>query len=180
MRCLTVFLLLLLTAPVSAGERSLIKNGDFENVNDHGFPRDWVSAQHAGGRAFEFTTDEDKPHKGERSMRVRRTKPQVWGLTEQIIDGTDLVGKTLTFSLAARSEEVGEQGATIYLSAFSGTMLLSTADVRIHGTEDWREHTLTLEIPERTTRLRVGVTLEDAGTVWIDAAKLVVVKADKT
>jgi len=176
MRRRPVSLLLLLAIPTLLQAASLIRNGDFENVADSGQPRHWVSAQHAGGKAYEFVSTTDSVHKGERSMMIRRFKPQIWGLTEQIIDAEALVGKTLEFSIAARAEQVGESGAALYLSAFSGSSLITQQDLRLVGDQDWKKHTLRLEIPEGTTKVRVGVSLDDAGTVWIDDARLIVVK----
>ena len=170
-------LLLLAASPGLLHAASLIKNGDFENVGDNGQPRHWVSAQHAGGRAYEFVSVTDQVRKGERGMMIRRVKEQIWGLTEQIIAADELVGKTLEFSIAART--AGEAGAALYISAFSDAAMITQSEVRLVGDQEWKKHTLRLDVPEGTSRVRVGVSLDDAGTVWIDDAKLVVAKRAK-
>jgi hypothetical protein len=174
--------LLLLTAcvVVSAKETSLIRNGGFENLDDHDYPRHWVSAQHAGVRAYEFRADAREPHAGEHSMRMHRTQPQVWGITEQIIDCRPHIGRTLEFSLALRAAAVDGRGARVYLGAYAESMLLDEARTEpLRGDFDWQSYTLVLTIPEKCTDLRVGVSLNGGGTVWMDSARLVARKPDR-
>ena len=157
-----------------ATESNLLKNGQFENLNDRGGAENWTKSQHAGVRAYRFDVVEDQAHGGKRSLNLRRLKQQVWGMTEQQLPVTaDMVGKTVEFEVWVRSEKVGKKGFVIWLSASSGPLLLqSVKSDRIGGDHDWTRYALHLEIPEFTTRLAVAVTLEDEGAIWIDDASL--------
>jgi hypothetical protein len=176
---LSALILLGCALGVGAKDKSLIRNGSFENLDESGFPRHWTSAQHGGVPAYEFKGDSKRVHHGEHSLRVRRTQPQVWGIAEQIIDGEKFIGKTLVFTLSLRSEGVGKKGASVYATAFIDGMLLERSkSEKIRGDSDWNTYELRLTVPEETNFIRVGVSLDDAGTIWIDDAKLVVAKHD--
>lgn len=175
MRRILPLLLLACCLDVAAKDKSLIRNGSFENVDDHAYPRYWVSAQHAGVRAYDFRVDTEHAHAGEHSMRIRRFEKQVWGITEQIIPCAPHIGKTLEFTLALRTSGVDGRGARIYLGAFAEYMQLEESRTEpLLGDLDWREYKLSLTIPQKCTALRVGVSLNGAGTVWMDDASLVV------
>ncbi len=160
-----------------ATESSLLKNGQFEELNGRGGAANWINKQHAGVRAYRFEVVEDQAHGGKRSLMLRRMTKQVWGKTEQLLPVTpDLIGKTVEFEVWVRSDKVGKKGFLIWLGASARSLLLQhVKSDRIGGDSDWTRHALRLDIPEYTTQLVVAVTLEDEGTIWIDDAKLTVV-----
>lgn len=153
---------------------NLLKNGSFENLNARGSAADWINKQHAGVRAYDFSVVEDQAHDAKRSMMIRRLQKQVWGKAEQIVPvGAELAGKTVEFDVWMRGEQVGKKGYMIRVGAFAGSNLLDFAkSERYSGDSDWTKRSLRLNVPEFTSQLVVAVTLEDAGTIWIDNARL--------
>jgi hypothetical protein len=156
---------------------NLLKNGDFEALNPRGGAAHWINKQHAGVRAYDFRVVEEGVHGDKRSMMIRRLQKQVWGKTEQIVPvAAELAGKTVEFDVWMRGEQVGKKGYMIRVGAFAGSNLLDFAKSERHaGDSGWTKRSLRLTVPEFTSRLVVAVTLEDAGTIWIDDARLSVV-----
>ncbi|MBK6727969.1 MAG: carbohydrate binding domain-containing protein [Xanthomonadales bacterium] len=173
---LTIALLAVAVTAVAKPE-SLLRNGSFETANAKGKPEGWNFQQHAGVRAYDFTLD-DLAFEGKHSLRLTRLQKQVWGKVVQNIPANDLIGKTVEFSVRARGEAVGKRGFSVGLGGFAGsTMLQHVKSERVTGTSDWRKYTLRIEVPEGSSQVMVGVTLDDKGTVWIDDARLRVVKS---
>ena len=159
-------------------EHNLIKNGSFEHLPRRGLPEPWVAAQHAGPAAYRFTVDAEHAHSGKHSLRIHRFQPQVYGMAEQIIPADQLAGKTLRFTIWARSADVGPEGATAFLGAYeSSLMLQESRGAAITGNTDWTRFEMTIEVPPAATHIQAGIILHDAGTVWIDSAELVLVEA---
>lgn len=175
----TVLAIALLAVAVTAVAKpnSLLRNGSFETLDAKGKPEGWTFKQHAGVRAYEFALD-DSAIDGKRSMRVKRLQQQIWGQVEQNIPADDLIGKTVEFTVKARGEAVGKRGFRVGLGGFAGsTMLQHVKSERVIGTSDWHKYTLRIEVPEGSTQVMVGVTLDDEGTIWLDDARLRVVKS---
>ena len=182
--CLTLALCSTTTAtehamPDASGKAAnLLTNGDFERLGKRDLPERWITKQHAGQRAYEIIADPDRAHEGKYSLMIRRIREQVWGLTEQIVPAHDLAGQTARFSIWVRTADAGPQGATVYLGAYNGSLMLEEArSAPITGSNDWTRFELDLRVPEFTTHLQVGISLHDAGTAWIDNAELQVKRA---
>jgi hypothetical protein len=159
--------------------RNLLMNADFELTGKNDVPVRWIVKQHAGQRAYEVRADRVGPHHGEYSLRIHRFREQVWGLAEQIVPAFHLVGKTVRLRLWVRTDAVDNHGATVYLGAYNGSLMLQESrHSPITGSIDWTRYELELEVPSETTQLQAGLTLHGAGTVWIDSAELVEVDAN--
>ncbi|MBI2398835.1 MAG: hypothetical protein HYV17_13655 [Xanthomonadales bacterium] len=168
--------LLAAAGTIQAGADSLLQNGGFETIDAGDRPQGWAFKQHAGVRAYQFAVD-DEAFRGKRSMRITRLQKQVWGMVEQNVPASDLIGKTVEFTVRVRAADVGPRGFSVDLGGFAGsTMLQRVQSERITGDSDWTKVSLRLEVPEGSTQVMVGVTLNDAGSVWIDDARLRVVK----
>jgi len=48
----------------------------------------------------------------------------------------------------------------------------------IHGTTDWTEHSIVLDVPESATNIAFGIMLGGNGTVWFDDVSFEVVGND--
>lgn len=161
-----------------AASTNLLTNGDFERLGKRDMPERWITKQHAGQRGYEIVADKTIAHDGKNSLMIRRIREQVWGLTEQIISADPWIGKTMRFSVWVRTSEAGPQGATVYLGAYNGSMMMEEARSKpISGNSDWTRFELSLVVPQYATHLQVGISLHDAGTAWIDGAELVVADA---
>lgn len=157
---------------------NLLINSDFERIGKFGMPERWIIKQHAGVRAYTIAADQAHARGGEHSLKIHRRREQVWGLTEQIVPAFALVGKTVRFSVWVRSEDTGPRGAKVYLGAYDGSLMLQESrSAPITGNNDWTRFEQELVVPEYATHLQVGISLDDAGSAWIDDAELVVVDA---
>ena len=153
---------------------NLLANGDFERIGKRDMPDRWITKQHAGKRAYDIRGDRMRPHSGDFSLRIHRFDRQVWGLAEQIVPAFHLAGKSVRLRLWVRTDQVGPEGATVYLGAYNGSLMLQESrSVPITGDNDWTQHELTLAIPPETTQIQAGLSLHDAGTAWIDSAELI-------
>ncbi len=159
-----------------AASRSMLKNGDFEILNARGKPEHWAITQHAGVRAYEFRSDSEVRHDGKRSMMIRRTHPQVFGSIGQIVHDTGLVGATVRLDVWIRSEGVTKGHAVVRIDAANGPSYMERAEAKISGDNDWHRVRVELEIPQYTNVLQTTISLEGDGAVWVDDAKLVVLK----
>lgn len=52
-------------------------------------------------------------------------------------------------------------------------------DARVRGTQPWKRYDIELAIPANAERLRVGVMLEEQGTLWADDISLEIVPASR-
>jgi len=159
---------------------SLLANGSFETLNARGGPANWINKQHAGVRAYEFRVVDEHARADKHSLKLHRVKQQVWGKTEQLVPvAPAMAGKTVEFEVWVRSEKVGKKGFVTWLGASANATLLEHVKSEpVGGDNDWTKSSLRLEIPEYTTQLVVAVTLEDAGTIWIDDATLRVIDSE--
>lgn len=163
---------------VTESSANLLINSDFERIGKLGMPERWIVKQHAGVRAYTIAADTVHAHGGEHSLKIHRRREQVWGLTEQIVPAFALVGKTVRFRVWVRSEGTGPRGAKVYLGAYDGSLMLQESrSTPITGDNDWTRFEQVLVVPELTTHLQVGISLDDAGSAWIDDAELVVIDA---
>jgi hypothetical protein len=179
MRILSALLLIAAAFAAQGKDKSLLRNGSFEIVSDRGRPDGWVLKQHAGVRAYETSVVTDQAYKGKQSLRLTRINKQVWGKIEQFLDAKPLIGKTVEFKIAVRSENVGKKGFTVWIAGFEGSNALQISkSERVTGTTDWTVYTQRLEVPEYSRMLFVAVNLDDAGTLWLDDASLKIVDAD--
>lgn len=178
MRQSIALLLLCLASGASlAASRSMLKNGDFETLNAREKPENWAITQHAGVRAYEFRSDSEVKRGGKRSMMIRRTRPQVFGSIAQTVYDAGLVGATVRLDVWIRSEGVTNGHAVVRIDAANGPSYMERAEAKISGDKDWHRVRVELEIPQYTNVLHTSISLEGDGTVWVDDAKFVVLKA---
>ncbi len=158
-----------------------LMNPGFESVTPgaRGSPEGWAAQQHVGQTAYTFTIDRTTRHSGDASLRIRNTRPEVYGSITQRLPAAPHLGKTLRFSVWLRSEDVVAnvygKGATPLLQAFVGGSPAVSASFEvaaIAGTTEWVRREVVIEVPGATEWIEVGVMLTGSGTVWLDDAVL--------
>ena len=165
-----------------AGVRSLLvkpgfesdKPGEFSDVDG------WYMYQHAGEKSYDFVVDPAVAHGGARSMRIVNIGTQPYGSLAQDLPGAPFSGKTVRFSGWLKTRDTSDGGAALFIIADRGGAIAAyefMAGAEVKGSRDWQRYTITLAIPPSTSKVRVGVTLQGAGTAWFDDAELEIVTA---
>ena len=149
-----------------------VANAGFEEPGAPNRIPGWTLTQHAGVAAYEMTEDATTPFAGAASFRLRRTRPQVFGLLFQEVPIDPYAGKTLELSAMARTADVGPLGWVIYIDMPGGRETATP----LTGTTDWRAVRVRVKVPDGTHKISVGAMLLDGGTGWLDDVKLNVVE----
>lgn len=168
----TALLLALALAGTASAKEIRLKNAGFEEpATVHDPVGGWRASQHSGDDSYEFTTVGDVFAKGKRSFRLTRLKEQVFGSLDQSIAPAQLAGHKIEYRFQLRSEDVGPQGFHAYINfaAATGDLLQQIRGEDVTGTVDkWKTFTLTTTVPHDVQQVIIGLSLLDAGTVWID------------
>ncbi len=152
---------------------SVIVNPGFESPKPEAGARfdGWFTGQHAGPESYEFMIDEAVYHSGKQSMRIRNIGPEPYGLIDQPLPAEMLREKKVALSAWLKTEGTSGEGAGLTLRAMAGSVILAHNFMQenlVRGTQDWQRYTITLQIPEKTAKLEIGVMLQGKGTVWAD------------
>jgi hypothetical protein len=152
-----------------------------------GAPPGWWYIQHAGPTSFEFAIDDQGPKTGQRSLRIKRTGAEPFGLVFQFVNADRYRGKRvrLTARLRLDKVEVFGSGSLADISG-AGLMLRSQGgaenaldDMRdrpLRGTKGWTEARVEIDVPATANRVEFGAQLTGTGTLWATAFKLEVVE----
>lgn len=172
----TALLLALTLAGTATAKEIRLKNPGFEEpATVHDPVGGWRASQHSGEDSYEFTTVGDVFFKGKRSFRLTRIKDQVFGSLDQAVPAAPLAGHKIEFRFQLRAEDVGPQGfhAFINFTANTGDLLQQIRGEDVTGTVDkWKTFTVTTTVPHDVQNVILGLTLLDAGTVWVDEVSL--------
>ena len=147
---------------------NLLQNGDFEEGQSH-----WSTW--AGTKSYNVSTDAAAKKDGVKSLKIYNTTASASkGGVNQIIDGTNLIGKaikltqwlktdSLTGAIRIRTSYKDGSGNTI------GNMDVKTID--ISGTTNWNQQTYTINVPNNSNIKSITIEyLYDncTGTLWLD------------
>ncbi|MEP6483541.1 MAG: hypothetical protein ABJB01_03760 [Rudaea sp.] len=134
----------------------------------------WTLTHHAGVVGYKASLDTNDPAQGKSSLRFERIAPQVYGDMMVRPDLSKYAGKTIELSAMMKCADVGPKGWKLFLNANQpGTLAYSTG---MQGTTGWQRQSVRLKLPAQgASDVTVGVTLQDAGTGWMDDVHLQVV-----
>jgi len=149
-----------------------VANAGFEEPGAPNRIPGWTLSQHAGVAAYEMAEDATTPFAGLASFRMRRTRPQVFGLLFQEVPIDPYAGKTVELSAMARTADVGPLGWVLYIDVPGGRETAAP----LTGTTDWRAVRVRVKVPADTHQVSIGAMLLDSGTAWLDDVKLNVVE----
>ena len=112
---------------------------------------------------------------------IRRFREQVFGsITQMVNTDPDLVGATVRFEVWIRAEGVTGKGAVVLIDSANGTSYMERVDSeRITVTSNWKRVRVDMLVPTYTNNLRPSISLDGDGSIWIDDAKLTVLKRAK-
>jgi hypothetical protein len=189
---LTVFAVVLLSVnalllvSVAQAQETEPRNMSFEDPpmdTAGGRPPGWWFVQHAGETSFEFAIDDRVAKDGKRSLRIKRTGKQPFGLVLQKIRADRFRGKRVRLTAFLRLENVEAYGHGALREISGATLMLRSdgsgggafddmRDRPLRGTKPWTEVSVEISVPETATVVEFGATLSGSGTLWVDAVKL--------
>lgn len=151
-----------------------------------GPPPGWWFIQHAGPPSFEFALDDRIAKDGKKSLRIRRTGAQPFGLVSQRIGAEHYRGKRVRLTAFLRLDNVEAygggalrdmSGAVLMLrSQGGGAMVLDDMrDRPLRGTKPWTQVSVEIDVPPAAGSLEFAAMLSGTGTLWADDFKLEVV-----
>jgi hypothetical protein len=149
-------------------------NPSFEEPANGARAPGWFPTQHYGAtRDYEWAIDTDSASEGKASYRIKRLRPQAFGMIVQGVVINAHAGKTLELSAMMKTDEVGPEGWVLVVNVENRNAV--TQQVRSDpatGTHDFRQHNVRFKLPADAYELKIGVMLLDAGTGWVDDIKL--------
>ncbi|MBC7711208.1 MAG: hypothetical protein H7203_14195 [Rhizobacter sp.] len=163
-------------APAMATDIKLV-NASFEEPSNGPRTPGWSATQHYGPtRDFEWAVDTDVASDGKASYRIKRLRPQAFGMINQGAIVEAYKGKTLEYSAMMKTEDVGPEGWLLVVNIESRNALLEQVrSVPATGKHDFKRYSVRFKLPADIYELKLGVMLLDAGTGWVDDVKLRVV-----
>lgn len=183
MRPASVSLVLLLAAcatvaPEAPAPRAAsswpLRNAGFESAPRPGerCPAEWGCTMHADPDSFRFTLDTSSPAEGRRSLCIERVTPEPWAVAAQSVPAHALRGRKVRFSIAMRGEALAGPGAGpwVLVNGVSGLLLHQELVSKIGP--GWERRAIEIIVPPQAEALEVGATLQGAGRVCIDDARL--------
>ncbi|MGE5095685.1 MAG: hypothetical protein ACM3SO_11125 [Betaproteobacteria bacterium] len=161
--------------PPAAANNYPLRNAGFESPPRPGerCPAEWGCTMHADPDAFRFRLDDAAPAEGRRSLCIERVTAEPWAVASQSVPAQALRGRKVRFSIAMRGEGLAGPGAGPWLmvNGMSGGMLVHEERVAKIGPR-WERRAIELVVPAQAEALEVGATLQGAGRVCIDDARL--------
>ena len=150
-----------------------LANADFEQTAGDGSIPGWDISQHAGEKAYDVRIEAEGAFAGHASLRMTRTREQVYGSVTQRVPALPLAGKTVEFSAMLKTQDVGTRGWKLLINGDAPRALAYSEGLT--GTAGWQRQAVRMTVSPNVRNLTVGVTLLDGGTGWMDDTQLRVV-----
>jgi hypothetical protein len=154
-----------------------LANAGFETgeLSKSGRVEGWHFEQHAGPASYEFTLDKEIFHGGSRSLKITNIGAEPYGVAQQKIPVHGLRGKEAILSAWIRTENADGTGAGLTIRMLNSGAILAynfMSEALVEGTQDWKQYSISLQVPERATDIEVGIMLQGKGMVWADDFEL--------
>lgn len=141
-------------------------------------PPDWIlgaPGSPPGSPDYRASVDHTVAYDGSGSALLKSVieSPPRFGTLMQRVAGNVFAGKRIRFSAYIKADKVRKvaglwiraENATGQVIAFKGA---SFPGSRVHGTRDWTQIHIVINIPKATAAVFYGVLLNGSGAVWID------------
>lgn len=162
-------------APIAAAPPSAVAltNADFEAApGANGEIPGWESSQHAGPPSYKIDLDHTTHASGGASLRIERTREQVYGMIAQQVPIAAYVGRTLELSAKMKTAEVGPAGWELSLTFSGGASNPRHLAKPLTGTQDFQKVTIRAQVPSGAQSVEIASVLNDRGIAWIDDVQL--------
>ncbi len=158
----------------------LILNGfnfGFETVsNTEGLPDGWGRW---GAPSYQIVLDSEVKHSGKYALRIESvTKdyaPNEFGCPRFSIP-VDFTGKTVTVKAFMKLEGVERPiGLLLRVDGESGSLAFDNMQQRrIVGTHDWKEYSVTVDLPANAKMIHIGALHSGPGKLWVDDFQVII------
>lgn len=160
------------TGSASLNRKNVSEILNFEKTEKNGHLLRW-----GGGPQQTIFIDHEIVHKGTASVRLERQNdsPNSFTAINAVIP-VDFAGKEVQLSGYIKTENV-EQFVGLWLrqDGSSGTLALNNMQEQaVHGTNDWKQYSITLPVNPEARQLVFGVLLSGSGKAWADDLQLLV------
>lgn len=163
------------TPPREAQAPSIaLRNAGFESAARAGerCPAEWSCTMHADPNAFRFVLDAASAAEGRQSLCIERVTPEPWAVASQSVPAQSLRGRRLRFSIALRGEKLAGPGAGPWVLVHGPAGMLAHEERIALAGSAWERRTIEFDVPAQAISLDMGATLQGAGRVCIDDARL--------
>jgi hypothetical protein len=152
-------------------------NPDFESApRANGSIEGWAIGQHAGPPSYKFEVDSSVSAAGKASLRIERTRDQVYGMISQLVPISAYAGRTIELTAQMKTDDVGPKGWELMLTFTGGVPDPRHAATPLSGTQDFQKVTIRTPVPVGAQKVEIAALLHDRGTAWIDDVHLRVVQ----
>ena len=169
-------LCLALTVPAGAQtitRQNLAQILGFENGTPGTFPAGW-----GGSTDGTIVTDGQVAHSGKYSARIERNASSSGTFSFlQVWIPIDFSGQTIQWRGWVKTNNVSGYAAIYfgeYDDNYSNFGFATTQGLRVQGTRDWTEYSITLPVYGQATQLQMGFLLGGTGMAWADDLQLLV------
>jgi len=133
---------------------------------------------------YEISLDRLNPHSGTTCARLSsgtKTSKRSWATLMQNMAPHGYLDKRLRMNFWVRTDDVQSwvQPWMRVDGALEATVSFDNMCKRyIHGTTDWTQHSIVLDVPENATNIAFGIMLGGKGTAWYDDVSFEIVGRD--
>ncbi len=159
-------------------------NLDFETPADaRGIPEAWGG----GGEGYELASDTEVTKTGKRSGRIRHTgstkgSSRGFGSLTQCIEAEKYRSQRVRYRGYLRTEKAVTGRAAFWMrieGADDGVIAFDNMrGQRVHGTTEWKQHEVVLDVPAEAVTMCFGMLLKGDGSAWVDDLKIEIVGKD--
>lgn len=146
-------------------------------AGENSIPKGWLGREHVNAGHYLFELDTAVYRSAPPSFRLRRVGTEAHATLEQTLRVAPCWrGKTAR--LSSELKTLGADGAggglILQMRDIDNRVLLwnHMNDSRVIGTQDWKRYSIELPIPEGTEDIRIGILLDEQGTLWADDVRL--------
>lgn len=146
-------------------------------AGENSIPKGWLGREHVNAGHYLFESDTAVYRSAPPSFRLRRVGTEAHATLEQTLRVAPCWrGKTAR--LSSELKTLGADGAggglILQMRDIDNRVLLwnHMNDSRVIGTQDWKRYSIELPIPEGTEDIRIGILLDEQGTLWADDVRL--------
>ena len=145
-----------------------VANGDFEQRASDGSIPGWTLMRHAGQQVYEIAVEPSAAYRGSGGFRITRTREQIYGSLVQDVELPAGIAGMVELSAMMKSADVGPDGWKLMVIAAD----VPEYSAALVGSNDWQRVSVRAKLPANAHTIRVGATLLDSGTGWLDDVEL--------
>lgn len=149
-----------------------VLNGDIESLDEKGYPVGWTVCNLSSHNSGRWLIDHTHRISGDNSLSLQASgslaMPKSWAQRIKVKPGSQLL-------VSAFIRTLDVKGGATFSIAFQDPLGGPTGGVNIpiiNGTNDWKRHSIVVDIPKKVNQINLSLTLLGVGQVWFDDISL--------